>query len=272
MKKILLAFDGSHFSEGAFEFASRINEQQNILLTGVFLPLVDASSLWSYAGGTGRPFIPLLEDEQSAEVMKNIERFKTLCQKNNIEYRVHKDFLGFALPELKRESRFADLVILGSESFYQSFNNGEPNDYLKDALHDAECPVLVIPEKFDFPDYNILTYDGSDSSVYAIKQFAYLFPEFVNNNTMLIHLNDGDKPIPDESNVEELVSRHFPNLTIFKLELPSAKYFSTWASEKKNAILVSGAFGRSFMSQMLKKSFISGVIREHKLPIFIAHR
>ena len=27
MKKILLAFDGSHFSEGAFEFASRINEQ-----------------------------------------------------------------------------------------------------------------------------------------------------------------------------------------------------------------------------------------------------
>jgi hypothetical protein len=272
MKKILLAFDGSHFSEGAFEFASRINEQQNILLTGVFLPLVDASSLWSYSGGTDRGLIPLLEADQSEEVIKNIERFKTLCQKKNIEYRVHTDYLGFALPELKRESRFADLVILGSESFYQSFNNGEPSDYLKDALHDAECPVLVIPEKFDFPDNNILTYDGSDSSVYAIKQFAYLFPELSVNKTTLIYLNESDKPIPDESNVEELVSRHYSNLTIFKLELPSSKYFSTWVSEKKNAILVSGSFGRSFMSQMFKRSFVSGAIRDHKLPIFIAHR
>ena len=38
MKKILIAFDGTHFSDGAFEFARRVNELQPILLTGVFLP------------------------------------------------------------------------------------------------------------------------------------------------------------------------------------------------------------------------------------------
>jgi hypothetical protein len=37
MKKILLAFDGEHFSEGAFEFASSLNRKERILLTGVFL-------------------------------------------------------------------------------------------------------------------------------------------------------------------------------------------------------------------------------------------
>jgi hypothetical protein len=36
MKKVILACDGSHFSEGAFEFARRLNELRPILLTGVF--------------------------------------------------------------------------------------------------------------------------------------------------------------------------------------------------------------------------------------------
>ena len=38
MKKIILAFEGTHFSEGAFEFARKLNELRPILLTGVFLP------------------------------------------------------------------------------------------------------------------------------------------------------------------------------------------------------------------------------------------
>ena len=37
MKKVVIAFDGNHFSEGAFEFVRRLNELQPILLTGVFL-------------------------------------------------------------------------------------------------------------------------------------------------------------------------------------------------------------------------------------------
>src|SRR5689334_24848108 len=106
MKKILLAFDGSHFSEGAFEFAKKINERKRILLTGVFLPQVDYANLWSYSGGgmSGNTFIPLLEDEDAEAVAKNIERFKLACLKNDIEFRVHNDFTEFALPGLKKEA------------------------------------------------------------------------------------------------------------------------------------------------------------------------
>ncbi|MES1223638.1 MAG: hypothetical protein ABUT20_49540 [Bacteroidota bacterium] len=100
MKKILLAFDGSHFSEGAFEFARVLNERKRILLTGVFLPQVDYANLWSYSGGgmSGNTFIPLLEDEDARAVEKNIKRFESLCKSNGIEYRVHNDFSEFALP------------------------------------------------------------------------------------------------------------------------------------------------------------------------------
>ena len=85
MKKILLAFDGLHFSEGAFEFARQLNDLSPILLVGAFAPQLSYANLWSYAdGATGAMFIPTLEQEDSAEVEKNILRFEELCKKNSI--------------------------------------------------------------------------------------------------------------------------------------------------------------------------------------------
>ena len=275
MKKILLAFDGTHFSEGSFEFARGLNEIEPVLLTGVFVPLVDYSSLWSYAyasAAAGAPVIPLLEDDEIESVQKNIERFKELCVRHNIEHRVHRDYSNFALPELRKETRYADLLIIGSETFYNIPGIGEPNAYLKDLLQDAECPILIVPEKFNFPDSNVLAFDGSSSSVYAIRQFAYLFPELAGNSTLMVFVDDGDDSIPDESYITELAGRHFPDLKLLKLDLPSTKYFPSWMNARKNSLLVCGAYGRSSISQLFRKSFVSEVIHERKLPVFIAHR
>lgn len=273
MKKVLIAFDGTHFSEGAFEFARGMNELNPVLLTGVFLPKVNYANLWSYAEGMNGPiFIPFVEGETEVEVEKSINRFESLCSKNNIDYRIHKDFTDFALPGLKKESRFADLLIIGSESFYESFTKGEPNDYLKDTLHEMECPVIAVPEKFNFPEMNILSYDGSESSVYAIKQFAYLFPELLSYKTVLVYAKSGiENKIPDEQYIEELAARHFTDLTITKLDINPKKEFAAWLGEMKTAILVSGSFGKTGFAGLFHKSFIIEILKSHSMPIFIAH-
>jgi hypothetical protein len=51
MKKVIIAFDGKHFSEGAFEFVRRLNDKQALLVTGVFLPGIDYSELLYSLGG-----------------------------------------------------------------------------------------------------------------------------------------------------------------------------------------------------------------------------
>jgi nucleotide-binding universal stress UspA family protein len=274
MKKIILAFDGTHFSEGAFEFARRLNDLQPVLLTGVFLPQVELANLWSYGHSVGPAFIPLVETSESEIVHQNIRKFEKLCRDNAIDYRVHKDIFNFALPELKNESRFADLVILGSEVFYENMGtkNG-PNDFLQDALCDLSCPVILVPEKFDFPESIILAYDGSDSSIYAIKQFAYLFPELSNGKTLLVYASERPGSVlPDETQIEELVGRHYKNLGLYKLDLSPGELFNTWMQDKNSAMLVSGSYGRSGLSRLLKKSVITDVIKAHRLPIFIAHK
>lgn len=275
MKKIILVFDGIQFSEGAFNFARRMNEISPILLTGVFLPQINYAAMWSYSSaalGSG-VVIPMAEEQSAETIVQHIERFKALCQTNGIEYKVHKDFTDFALPGLKQETRFADLLILASESFYEYVGVSEPNPFLKDAIHNSECPVMVVPEQYIFPEKNILAYDGSESSVFAIKQFAYLFPEFTNNKTVLLYAGDDvETDMPEQQNMEELCNRHFSDLTLFKLVMEPKKYFSLWSSQSEGRIVVCGSYGRSMVSMMFKKSFISDVIRDHKLPVFIANR
>ncbi len=279
MKKILLVFDGTNFSHGCFEFVKRLNELAPVLVTGVFTPQVDYANLWSYASaaapayGAGASFIPLVEDEESEVVSENIRLFESLCQRNGIRYRVHTDFTDFVLPEIKKESRFADVVLIGGELFYKGIASANQFEYLKDALHVTESPVLIIPEHYDFPDTNILAYDGTDDSVYAIKQFAYIFPELTANNTLLVFAEDeAAKDFPSKDQVVELVTQHYPNLELYKLEVDPKKYFSTWINERKGAMLVSGSFNRSALSQVFKKSFVADVIIDHKLPVFIAHK
>jgi len=274
MKKVIIAFDGTHFSKSAFEFAKQLNKLEPILLAGVFLPQIEIANLWSYAAAsTGAPFIPLIEEGEAEAIEKNIKNFENLCIKNDIEHRIHKDFFDLTLHELKKETRFADLLILSSQKFYENLGENTSYSYLQDALQDTECPVVLVPEEFTFPKNIILAYDGTESSVFAIKQFAYLFPQLCNKRAILVYVHKNtDKDFPDKIQIEELAARHFTNLELLKLNINPKKYFTTWITAQKAPILISGSYGRSGLSELFKKSFIKEIIGEHNLPIFIAHK
>jgi nucleotide-binding universal stress UspA family protein len=272
MKKIIVAFDGKHFSEGAMQMAEWLNEKQTILLTGVFLSPVDYREIIGYSGmGIGTPvMMPPIETDDTL-VNLNIRKFEERCQKQGLEYRVHKDTDLFALQELITETRFADLLIVSSELFYENIDKLQPNDYLKKTLHESECPVMLVPESFLPPFSLTLAYDGKASSVFAIKQFAYLFPEITDLETLIVTLEESDKEMPKLEFIEELAARHFSNLTIQNLLGENKNTFGNWISEKRGSLLITGAYGRGELSSLFKKSFVTDVIRQHKVPIFIAH-
>ena len=271
MKKVLLVCDGSHFSESAFKMATYLQTLQPMLLTGVFLSTQVFKYVYLDAGYVAADFMGELQEEEE-EMAQSRKRFTALCKKYGIEYRVHEEASYFVLEDLKKEMRFADFAIIGSELFYKNYDDQQPNSYLRDTLHDAECPVLLVPENFNVAAGIILAYDGSAASVYAIKQFATLLPKLCNKETLLVYATDENKDIPDLPYIEELVSRHFPNLSVFKLDIDPKDYFATWLSGKTNSILVSGSYGRSDLSNLFSHSFVSQVIAAHDIPVFIAHR
>lgn len=273
MKKILLSFDGNHFSPAAFEFARNMNTYEPILLTGVFLPPADFTGAHSYSYvGNAAYLVPLVENRDPKLIQESIDKFEEQCLQNGIEFRVHQDSSAYALQELKKESRFADLMIIGSEKFYENLGLETPNDYLKDALHNTECPVIVTPENVLFPESVVLAYDGSKSSVYAIRSFAALFPQLCHKKTILLYAEQ--KPgegIPQEKLIREFATNHFNDIIFHEMDADPKKYLNTWLSEIEKPILVSGAYGRSGLSQTFRRSFITNVVERHSVPVFIAH-
>jgi hypothetical protein len=272
MKRILVAFDGVNYSAGVMQMLVRIHQHSPVKVTGAFIPQVDYEKLWSYSGdGHGNNSIPLTDNYQRELLARNIEDFERTCRQWNISYHLKKDYYGFTLPELQRETRFADLMILGGETFYRN-EETDLNDYFKEALHHSECPTVVVPEKFNFPRSIILAYDGSASSVYAIKQFAYLFRELCSYPTVLVYATGEPEAMPDDAEISLLVKTHFPNLKMMQLDADPKEDFPEWLNARKRSLLVTGAFGRSLFSQIFKKSFVSRILEQHQIPVFIAHK
>ena len=273
MKKIIVAFDGSHFSEGTFRFLVNINSKEQILATGIFLPQAEfAELLYSFGGLTAPVYYQNFSPDDTLLVQKNIDIFKTRCEQNGIEYRVHPHMDMHVISQLLSETRFADLLLLSSELFYANLGEGDQEIYLRDVLHKSECPVMLIPEHFTEIENVVLAYDGTPSSVYAIKQFIYLLPEFTTLKTLLVSAGTAVEGETGITNIEEFAARHFSDLTIVELDIDPVKYFNAWLQNSGKSLLVTGAYGRPAISEMLRKSFVAEAIHDHKLPIFIAHK
>lgn len=272
MKKVVLLSDKERLPAGAAEFAAMLNRQKPILLSGVFLPQVDYwNSLYYYSYGMAVP-VPYYPSAIADTAELAIGQFRAMCVDQQIEFRIQEKDYKNIRDELRTETRFADLLLFSNEAFYNHLDREISAEYSGEALRLSECPVIILPENFQRPDNIILAYDGSPSSMFAIKQFAQLLPELAALPTLLIYTSGNEREnIPELSHVEEYTACHFPELTLMKLGIDRSKYFNTWLSEKKNSLLVAGAQGRSSLSEMFHGSFIRDILRKHLLPVFIAH-
>ena len=77
--------------------------------------------------------------------------------------------------------------------------------------------------------------------------------------------------VSDEEFITELVARHYPRLTVKKLEDNPGHVVYDLPDEPDDPIMVCGSYGRSDLSLMFKKSFAADIINERKIPLFIAH-
>jgi nucleotide-binding universal stress UspA family protein len=275
MKKIIIALDGNHFPHGAFEFAKYLNLENDVLLAGVFLSPVDYSKLLLYSGAEAAAMMPgwFYKDDDDQLVLKNIALFTEACTKEGIGFRIHKDNNGMAIASLVEETRFADVLLVSSELFYKNVSELQPNFYLEEVLKKSECPVVLVPESFTPPKQNVIAYDGSESAVFAMKQFAYLFPQLAAEETVLLSVNATEKnELEEYSLVTELAAGHYPNLRIEMAAMANRHNFTVWLAEQPPAYVIMGAYSRGLFSSLFKKSFAAGVIQEVEMPVFIAHK
>jgi hypothetical protein len=273
MKQILIIGAGHHFPVGPVAFLRAVTESERVHVKGLFFRPVDYSAL--AAAGASNNIVPFLELEENEKevITQHKTMFARQCDQQHIPSSLHDNDSEWNKNLLIKESRFADVILISGEYFHSETNTSQPNQYLRETLHHAECPVIVIPENFTAVEHLFIAYDGSRESIYAIKQFCNLFPGLTDLPTEVLYIHeDAGTAIPEFESLQQFTRLKFDCMSFSKLNFNAAEYFATWINEKKNVLLISGSFARSTLSYIGKRSFAEDIIHGHRLPIFIAHR
>ncbi|TCZ73347.1 hypothetical protein [Flaviaesturariibacter aridisoli] len=273
MKKILAALSEEIFPENVFQFLAELHRRAPIQLTIVFIAPSIISS-WPVTGVPPDPvWFPAVEEVDPVLAAQTRRQVSERCLALNISFRMHERTGDGDIGQLRKESRFADLLIADHALFFGSTHPGFEWDHFARTVRELECPVIVLPEVRRFPKQNIIAYDGSASSVYALKQFYSVLPELAENSTYLVYTKDepGNR-IPDLDFIEELAAPHFRDLAITKLTGTRPQTFPEWMNQHSGPMLVCGALGRNAFSRLFHRSFSYQHLVEQKVPVFIAHK
>jgi nucleotide-binding universal stress UspA family protein len=278
MEKILLAIDAINLNKNSLEFACYLAQLTKSKVTGVFLENLVSEERPILKQVHGMAYMDWVVDEKSDEhsatlelIEKNISFFKEGCINRGVNYSLHRD-RGVPARELIEESRFADIVVVDAETSFNKRYEGIPTEFVRDVLKKAECPVIIAPGSFEAIDEIIFTYNGSSSSVFAIKQFTYLFPQLHNKKVSILQVNDaGEWKDPDKYKFKEWLKEHYTDLHFEALKGDTDSKLFDCLLNREDVFLVMGAYGRNALSQFFKRSHADLLIKTGTQPIFIAH-
>lgn len=264
--------------KNSLEFASYLGRLTNSKITGIFLenesyiessklkPVYEVAYIDSEAEEYPHPKI-----RRSELIEKNIAAFKEKAMKMGVNFNLHRD-RGLPAYQLVEESRYADVMVVdASTSFNRNFER-IPTNFIRDVLKNTECPAIIAPEGFEAIDEIVFAYDGSSSSVFAIKQFTYLFPQLQDKKITVVHINEsGEWNDANRFKLKELLKNYYCDLHFEILKGSIYKTLFEYVSDNKNSFLVMGAYGRSAVSRFFKPSRADLIIKTITQPIFIAH-
>ncbi|HTI92394.1 MAG TPA: universal stress protein [Puia sp.] len=276
MKKIIAVFDGLRFSNATLEQAVDLAKHHQAHLVGVFLSESLRTGFAVYetvAGQTrrGRNALQLLEEDDRTSLEASIDLFESACRNAGLEHSLHKD-KGSALEQLVHESIFADLLVIDRRETFSSAEESTPGWFVKYALHEVLCPVWIAAPQPVRIDKLIFLYDGKPSSVYAMKQFAYLFPDYSVFRTEVFTFKPEtlNLHVPDHRLIHEWTKRHYPNAVFQTIQGDRDEALAV-LRQQVPALLVTGSYRRPQLSMFFERSFADELMRNLKMPVFIAH-
>ncbi|HTF27887.1 MAG TPA: universal stress protein [Flavitalea sp.] len=276
MKKIILALNANDVNREVVDFACHISVLTNSGLTGVFIensvpPLVPVMKV--LPGHLYNEFAvadDLLSYKAIAQNREtNTNLFVEACSGRGISANV-----SFCddIDNLIFDSRFADLLIIDPEMSFEEKKELAPTTFVKNVLSRSECPVIIAPYHFDNIDEILFAYDGSASSVFAIKQFTYLFSELSETKAVLLHVNtdDSDNQL-QRSKISDLIKMHYNINGFRKLYGKPDEELSKYLIGKKNIFVVMGSYGKHRFPHLFERSTADLLLKAVNLPIFITH-
>lgn len=275
MENILLTVDNDPVDENAIDFACHLARLTRSRLTGIFLdePVTEPEVVVeSQTTAKGTISITIAgfdqESEQAAQHEENIGIFRDWAEKSGVPFSVYLD-KGVPAAELIFETRYADVLLISADTFLKT-DEPIPSAFVKRMVHDSACPVILTPESFERIDNVVFCYDGSKSSLFAIKQFSYLFPQLRSQRVKVISLSGGPSTI-EQARLTQWLKYHYSDVEWIAQGAEAAEALFHYLLKKRDDFVVMGSYGHGLLTSFFEPDFEAGTVRTTSLPIFIAH-
>ena len=275
MEKLLLVINAHQPNLTSIDFACQVASLTGSTLTGLFIENIFFGYVpESLNSPSYFQQIKAREDETTvvADTGHAIRLFVDQCAKKKIRLETYID-KGEPVQKIVYESRFADLLIIDPDLDFYRQSAQLPSRLVKEVLAKAECPVMLAPDRYESVEEIVFCYNGSASSVFAIKQFTYLLPQLHGKKVVLLEVNDsGNREFnEDHRKMVSWLRNHYLAVVYDKLEGTEKDKLFTYLLLKTHRWVVMGAYGRSTLSTFFKRSSADILIRTVDLPLFITH-
>jgi hypothetical protein len=278
MKKILIAVNASKVNMHVLDFACFLANLTHSTLKAIFLEKVYGEPVPGVKWALGTPYLETVLETDIPEnkvlqalYKQNIEMFEQACDRRGVNFSIHFE-KDISTDEIIAESRFADLIVADPELSFNERPENIPSAFTKVLLSKSECPVVIAPYKFEEIDEIVFGYNGSASSVFAIKQFTSLFPQLADTKLTVVQIDDSDESAINQRNkIGELLQNNYSSIGFQQLQGDPADAMFEFLLGKKNIFVVMGAYGRNMLSGFFRRSTADLVVKTLNLPLFIAH-
>jgi len=271
----LIAIDSHDLDPNTVRFACHIARLTGSKLSAVFLENRRIARQLAFEA-IGEPAFLAKQTLQEATLEqsanhavreKNMLRFKELATEEGVPSAIYLD-KGVPAKELIAESLFADLLILDANTF-GDIAGDPPSGFVKDIVHNGGCPVLIAPENFNGIDNIVFCYDGGRSSLYAMKQFAHLFPGLAHQRTKVVDLHPDTTSSLDQARIVTWLKTHYAGVDWLAVRPDEAAALFRFLGEKGDDIVVMGAYGKGLLSSFFPEDWQLGITRTTPIPLFI---
>lgn len=276
IKSILLAIDGSNYSEAILKYGIDLAKKTDAHLR--VLTVIDIRIFeWAVAIGVEgfAPIIPSTAYQEESQKLLEDKAEKVLklaskvLEKAAVSFEVEKAS-GSPVEIICDRARLADLIIMGSRGEFGSWRDKMLGATLEATTRICIKSIMVTEKDFQKISHILLAYDGSNNSNKALPWAGYLAQNLNVPLTILTIDSDEEhaKTILKEA-TDYLASYKLRNLNTLAKDGDAEKEIVETCRETKADLIMMGSYGHSRIREAILGSTTVQVMRISPVPVLM---
>jgi hypothetical protein len=178
-----------------------------------------------------------------------------------------------SLAQIINQNSYSDLIVADAKTDFNDYLLTSMNASLKDMLVDAHCPVLLVRSNPNPIQQIIFTYDGSFSSMHAIKMFNYLLPASSQIPVAIVSVDSQrDDQKQNEILLDDWLKHHYVQVQKeAKRQNIKEQLLEIANRSSENIYLVMSAYSKEAYARVFHPSHVHLLLNYSNLSLFIAH-